>query len=366
MSKSDLLPPCIFSNTNKAECDLDKATLFNMYFHSVFTHSSFNLPSMEDFSTHPNPITTIQQQVLMTSDPKFCRVLHQLWLNRYTTCSLTNHEIPAEWKIHSIVPVYKAGDKTLASNYHPISLLCIISKVLEWLIYNQVFKRISRNISVRQFGFQESKSTLQQLLIYCHDLVSSPDEVDAIYLDFRKAFNCVPHNELLVKLWSIGVTDSLWLWFACYLKDRLQCVLVNGQRSDFLPVISGVLQGSILGPLLFLIYINNLPSAIKFVRAFLFADDTKCYKRIKDTVDILHLQEDINSFFSWSIRDNLLLNLFKCVFMLHHITLTTTHYYLLHPIKTLESSFHLTWSGVVIMSISLPKLLKSLVYSADS
>jgi len=112
--------------------------------------------------------------------------------------------------------------------------------------------------------------------MYFHDLVSSPDEVDAIYLDFHKAFDRVPHNELLVKLWSVGVTDSLWLWFACYLKDRFQCVIANGQRSEFLPVILRVPQGSILGPLLFLVYINNLPSAIKFALAFLFADDTKC------------------------------------------------------------------------------------------
>jgi len=140
-------------------------------------------------------------------------------------------------------------------------------------------------------------------------------QVDAIYLDFHNAFDFVPHNELLVKLWSIGVTESLWLWFVCYLKDRFQCVVVNGQCSDLLPVISAVPQGSILGPLLFLIYINDLPSAIKFAKAFLFADDTKCYKRITDTIDIHHLQEDINCISSWSIRDNLLLNLSKCIFM---------------------------------------------------
>ena len=149
----------------------------------------------------------------------------------------------------------------------------------------------------------------------------------------------------------ISVADSLWKWFASYLKYRSQCVLVNGQCSSLLPVISGVPQGSILGPLLFLICINDLPFAIRFAQAFLFANDTKCYKRIKDIVDVIHLHEDrIDSVFSWSIRDNLLLNLSKCVHVflqfnpivnVHLITSTTSQYHLPLPTKISESSFHL-------------------------
>ena len=110
-------------------------------------------------------------------------------------------------------------------------------------------------------------------------------DIDALYFDYSKAFDSVPHNELLYKLWKYGVTGDLWLWFKSYLSSQMQCVKINQQFSGLLPVVSGVPQGSILGPLLFTLYINDLPQSLSVDRPYLFTDNTKCMHAIKDQTD---------------------------------------------------------------------------------
>ena len=139
------------------------------------------------------------------------------------------------------------------SYYRPISLLCIISKTLERIAYDKIISFVSSHISSRQFGFRQNHSTVQQLLIFLNSIYESfgsTTQTGVIYLDFKKAFDSVAHNELLFKLWCFGIQGNLWKWFRGYLASKMQCVTIGSSISALLPVISGVPQGSILGPLL--------------------------------------------------------------------------------------------------------------------
>ena len=136
--------------------------------------------------------------------------------------------------------------------------------------------------------------------------------IHSIYLDYSKAFDKVSHKILLEKLWSMGINNNLWFWLKSYLTNRFQRVKINQSLSDPLPVKSGVPHGSILGPLLFLLFINDLPTTVKHSNILSFADDTKCYKVIRNILDTTLLQSDLESVFKWSTENQLFFNIHKC------------------------------------------------------
>ena len=181
---------------------------------------------------------------------------------------------------------------------------------------------MGQSISCSQFGFLGNHSCLQQLLLFLNNVVDSftnKHQFDTIYLDFRKAFDKVPHPELLHKLRNNGISGTLLKWFSNYLMNRKQLVSINGNHSTILPVSSGVPQGSILGPLLFLVYINDLPQYVDNCKVFLFADDTKCCHQIRSFFsDISDLQASINRLSDWSMKWGLHFNDSKCVVMQFH------------------------------------------------
>ena len=211
--------------------------------------------------------------------------------------SLKLGRIPTAWKISNIVPIPKSGPLKEVTNYRPICLLGIVSKVLERCIYNRLIDHVSTHLHHFQFGFLRAKSTSSQLLHVLHEIGKLLDkriQTDIVYLDFAKAFDRVDHQLLLKKLKNFGVGENLLEWFHSYLKDRCQRVVVHGKASQELPVLSGIPQGSILGPLLFFIYVNDLPHITNTSSVALYADDNKYYCAIRSGEDVNCLQSDLH------------------------------------------------------------------------
>ncbi|CAB4010973.1 Hypothetical predicted protein, partial [Paramuricea clavata] len=219
------------------------------------------------------------------------------------------------WKDANLVPIHKTGRKSQATNYRGISLLEQLSKIFEKGVYNVVFEFFSNKIT-SQHGFYPRRSCATQLTQVVHLLAQSMDnkqQVDLVYLDFAKAFDRVPHSKLICKLHLLGIRDPLLSWFRSYLYKRRHRVVIDGFASEWLPVTSGVPQGSVLGPLLFLLYINDMPEVISQGSYLpLFADDSKCFRVIFNASDQDRLQEDLNALYDWSIKWGMEFNVEKC------------------------------------------------------
>ena len=212
--------------------------------------------------------------------------------------------IPDDWKTGNIIPIYKKGSRKIAENYRPISLTSVLCKIMEKIVRTHLMKHLIDNklLSPKQFGFISGRSTTTQLLYFidiCIDLISEGFVVDAIYFDFAKAFDSVPHKRLLHKLASFGITGNTFDWIKSFLTGRKQYVTVNGVSSDSANVLSGVPQGTVLGPILFVMYINDLLDDIK-AGGLLYADDTKIFSCIKEKNDAFHLQTDIDTLERWT------------------------------------------------------------------
>ena len=157
----------------------------------------------------------------------------------FSTC-LASCSLPKEWKVHKIVPIHKRGSRSEVANYRPISLLCVLSKVLE-SIYDKIIDFIYPQLSHSQFGFLRNRSCLTQLLSSfssIYDAVEEKASCDVVFLDFRNAFDSIPHSELLFKLWQMGTTGPLWCWFQSYLSGRSHLVSIEDSLSDPLHVYS--------------------------------------------------------------------------------------------------------------------------------
>ena len=217
--------------------------------------------------------------------------------------TLTQGCIPAVWKEGLITPVFKKGDRSIASNYRPISLTSICCKLQEHIIHGNIMAHLDKHkiLSDDQHGFRKRRSCETQLIITLNDLakgLNSKQQIDAVLLDFSKAFDRVPHKRLLLKLQFYGIRGEVLQWISAFLTGRTQRVLIEGQSSSTSLVTSGVPQGTVLGPLLFLVFINDLP-AMASSTTRLFADDCLMYRTIQDTSDAEALQADLDKLQQW-------------------------------------------------------------------
>ena len=218
--------------------------------------------------------------------------------------SLASGQIPQDWRSASVSPIYKKGSKLEPGNYRPVSLTCILCKLMEKIIREHVIEHLQVNklISRQQHGFTKGRSCVTQLLDVMDAWTEILDEggsIDIIYIDFMKAFDFVPHQRLLAKLSAHGIQGKVLEWIQAFLSEREQRVLVNGTSSQPAPVTSGIPQGSVVGPMLFVMYINDLPDVCTS-NVKLFADDTKLFTRSDDEAATTAMQEDLNRLQQWS------------------------------------------------------------------
>ena len=230
--------------------------------------------------------------------------------------SLSDAHVHEDWKMANVVPIFKKGDKELVDNYRPISLTSVVVRILEKAIKQELVEFLNRyKLIVRsQHGFTNKKSCLTNLLEYLEyvtEIIDAGDSADVVYLDFSKAFDEVSHNKLVRKLWSLGIRGNLLKWIANWLIGRMQRVVLNGEESDWIAVTSGVPQGSVLGPLLFILYANDLDLGIDS-KIFKFADDSKIVIKIRNLHDNIRGQKDIDRLVGWADRWSMQFNESKC------------------------------------------------------
>lgn len=329
--------PTLKSNGILESDNLAKADILNHQFKSVFTLEKETLPSMGVSKTPSMPDISINIEgvikLLKNLDshkapgpdgvparilkeaaeeiaPALCTIFEK---------SLETGELPSSWLCANISPIFKKGDRTIASNYRPISLTAIACKILEHILHSNIMHHFDKFsvLTSKQHGFRKHHSCESQLILTSHDLarsLNSKAQIDMIIMDFTKAFDTVPHNRLLLKLDHYGVRNKTYTWIANFLKCRKQRVVVGGEHSAWTDVVSGVPQGTVLGPLLFLVYINDLPNNIRSI-VRLFADDCVIYRQILNQFDHDQLQDDLFTLERWQKDWQLHFNIKKCFVM---------------------------------------------------
>ena len=269
------------------------------------------------------------------NQPQFTRLLKFLApalispLRLIINQSLITGIYPDKLKTAKVIPMYKKGDKTKCDNYRPISLLCAISKLFEKVVYNQLYDYFTKNklFHDNQYGFRTKHSTELAVTELIDRVLLNIDNKQvpfAVFMDLSKAFDTLDHKILIDKLHHYGIRGISLMWFESYLYKRTQYVEIDSSKSSPQTITTGVPQGSILGPLLFLIYMNDMPQASSIFKFILYADDTTLFSALDYSLslDIPASSELINKELArvgeWLIINRLSINITKTKYMLFH------------------------------------------------
>ena len=335
--KSD--PPIKNMNGDLISDSFVKANIFNDFFASVFIDDNGSVPKTPHVN-HKNHISEIVFSPDMVLEAikklkpsssygpdKVPNLILKRCANELSgplatlfNFSFQESVLPNSWKSAHVRPLFKNnGDPSDCSNYRPISLTSCICKVMEKIVKSEIVNFCEANhiFPVEQHGFREKYSTVTQILKFCNQITKTVDaknvrQVDAIYLDFQKAFDKVSHPKLLAKLGNLGISGKLFLWIKSFIIDRSQKVRFENAFSDEKRVSSGVPQGTVLAPLLFILFLHDIPETCKFGSLKLFADDITMFSEIKCTSDKLKLQSDLDSLVDYTKKWQLSLSIEKC------------------------------------------------------
>ena len=353
---------------------IGKAELLNHQFQSVFTKDPDETPPNKGPSPHPQmspfkiSLAGVVKLVkglnvhkatgpdringrILKECGNVCAPILQLIFQK----SLDTGLIPDDWRHANVTPLFKKGERYKAENYRPVSLTSICSKLMEHVIASQLMGHLNIHniLYALQHGFRDKRSCETQLLALVQELASGVNakrQTDMAILDFSKAFDKVSHSRLLYKLKWYGVDPITLSWIANFLKDRTQAVVLDGESSTPVPVTSGVPQGTVLGPILFLVYINDLPECITYSKVRLFADDCILYRQIDSQADCVKLQTDLDALQRWEDMWLMSFNASKCNTM--RVTSSPEPIcfnYSIHN-TTLENVPHTKYLGVTIQS----------------
>ena len=284
--------------------------------HIPFLESNSVLKSLKGLKYCANPGPDGIPSIIL----KNCADLLSYPLTFLFNASLKFGYFPSYWKRSYIIPIHKSGGRSEISNYRGIAKLSVIPKLFEKLVTDILSHSISSIISPYQHGFLRGRSTctnLMELSSHINSGLCNRKQTDVVYTDFSKAFDKLNHKLLLIKLDAVGFCTTFLNWIDSYMKQRKQCVLFNNIKSDYFDVVSGVPQGSHLGPILFLLFINDLPQIIQYCKILMYADDVKIFKMISSPADQVLLQSDLNRFHKWCIENLMELNVKKCKHMVY-------------------------------------------------
>ncbi len=332
--------PLLDSDKNKVTDDKDMAELLNSFFCSVFTSDGgrpaadpvpSGAPEIGDLTVTPTMVEKAIEKLRPDSaagpDKIGPRLLQELKaqvapaLAAIYNASLREGQVPEDWRTANVTPIFKKGAKADPGNYRPVSLTSVCGKLLERIIKDKIMQHLTEHdlILPSQHSFMPSRSCVTNLLEFFEtvtDIVDGGCPFDIVFLDFAKAFDKVPTAPLLAKLQALGVTGVMLDWIRSWLMDRKQRVVLNGKMSAWAAVTSGVPQGSILGPILFIIYINDIDLVLKMIEILRkFADDTKLGGKAQTVEQRAALQRALDELVKWADAWGMQFNIKKCKVM---------------------------------------------------